>query len=361
MTALSTVLWNPIVAKEVRSRMRTWRAPLVMIAFLAILGAVGYTAYSTTAANASNSSNLGSAGQAVFSALAGTMLVLVALLVPGLVGGAISGERERQTLDLLLVTPVQPLRIVLGKLFSSLMFVVLMIVASVPLFSVVFVLGGVELGAVIAVLVVTLVTAIALGALAMLCSTLLKRTTSSTVSSYIMAFLLFTAPLILGALIYSSDRQSTQFGSVQGQVFINGGGSSFGGSSAPQIISGGNGIGGSAIIRRLPENPSPNAPSIIYASPATAAFGSLLRATGSGGCAVVPSGLGLRSYGGCGSSSNNSSAADTIGAGVFSGWTYWQAFTLVDGMIALLALMGSVLVLRGRLPRPRRDSMLADQ
>jgi ABC-type transport system involved in multi-copper enzyme maturation permease subunit len=341
MTALGGVLWNPIVAKEVRSRMRTWRAPLVLVAFLAILGAVGYTAYRNTAPTVANSSNLGEAGQAVFGALSGTVLILVALIVPGLVGGAISGERERQTLDLLLVTPVQPLRIVLGKLFSSLMFVLLLVAASVPLFSVVFILGGVELGAVIAVLVVTLVTAIALGTLAMLCSTVLKRTTSSTVSSYITAFLLFTVPLILGALIYSSQQSRLQV--------VNGGsfGTTFG-------MAQGNGPPPPPAVLP-PQGP----PSVIYASPATAMFGSGFLHISSETRCVMQS---LGGPGGrfpsqvCGPSGSNSAAkaADAISSGAFGGWRYWQAFTLIDGVMALLALIASVLVLRGRLPRPRR-------
>jgi len=341
MTVLDAVLWNPIVAKEVRSRMRTWRAPLVLVAFLAILGSVGYTAYRTTAPSVVNSSNLGTAGQAVFSALSGTMLILVALLVPGLVGGAISGERERQTLDLLLVTPVQPLRIVLGKLLSSLMFVLLLIVAAVPLFSVVFILGGVELEAVVAVLVVTLVTAVVLGALAMFCSTLLKRTTSSTVSGYIAAFLLFTVPLILGALIYSTGQPSQQnvFGSAGGSFAIGGGGPGF--SVAPLKV------------QQIDEPRT--APSVIYASPATAMFGSYLRTT-SVGCVTQAisnvGGQGISSIRNCGSGSGTK-AADAISGGVFSGWKFWQAFTLVDGIIAVLALGASVLVLRGRLPRRR--------
>jgi ABC-type transport system involved in multi-copper enzyme maturation permease subunit len=338
MSALGAVLWNPIVAKEVRSRMRTWRAPLVLMAFLAILGTVGYTAYRSTAPSVVNSSNLGSAGQAVFGALSGTMLILVALLVPGLVGGAISGERERQTLDLLLVTPVQPLRIVFGKLLSSLMFVLLLVIASVPLFSVVFILGGVELDAVIAVLVVTLVTAIALGALAMLCSTLLKRTTSSTVSGYITAFLLFTIPLVLGALIYSSEQSQPQM----------------------QVFSSGPFNPGSATIQRdSPPGPR-GAPSVIYASPATAMFGSsYLHISTATGCVVQafsngPGGGFQSRFCNSGSSSSGAKAADTITSGMFSGWRYWEAFSLIDGVIAVLALVASVLVLRGRLPRPRR-------
>lgn len=47
------------------------------------------------------------------------MLVLVA---PAMTAGSISGERERQTLDLLLVTNTGPVKLVLGKLLESFSF-----------------------------------------------------------------------------------------------------------------------------------------------------------------------------------------------------------------------------------------------
>jgi ABC-type transport system involved in multi-copper enzyme maturation permease subunit len=332
MIALRSVLWNPIVVKEVRSRMRTWRAPMVLLAFLAILGAVGYTAYQQTAPEVSSSSDIGRVGNAVFGALAAAMLVLVGLIVPGLVGGAISGERERQTLDLLMVTPVRPLRIVIGKLFSSLLYVLFLAAAAIPLFSIVFVLGGVSLGQVVAVMVVTVVTALALGSLAMLCSAAMRRTTASTVSSYLAAFLLVMAPLLTGALLAS--QQNSNLGT--GVVPI--------------------GPGGVGALPVVTGNGNTPPPVVIYASPAAAMFGvlgntgpSICRAFVSGGSNVFRSGPANFS---CGPSSTGS--GQVIPTGLFGGWRYWEAFALIDGLVAVAALLLSVLVLRGRLPRALR-------
>jgi ABC-type transport system involved in multi-copper enzyme maturation permease subunit len=333
MTAFRGLFWNPIVAKEVRSRMRTWRAPMVLLAFLAILGAVGYTAYQSTAPDVSTSSDMGRVGNAVFGSLAAALIVLVGFIVPGLVGGAISGERERQTLDLLMVTPVRPLRIVVGKLFSSLLYVLFLVVAAIPLFSIVFVLGGVALSQVVAVMVVTLVTVLAFGSLAMLCSAVMRRTTASTVSSYLAAFLLVVAPLIAGALIATSRN--------------NGGGSS-------GIVPVGPGAAGALpVVTGSNDNPPPV---VIYASPAAAMFGvlgntgpSICRTIINGGPGVIRGGPASFS---CGPSSAGSGAV--IPGGLFGGWKYWEAFALVDTLVAIAALLLSVLVLRGRLPRALR-------
>ncbi|MGH9103888.1 MAG: ABC transporter permease, partial [Acidimicrobiales bacterium] len=201
MTALRWLVWNPIVAKELRSRMRSWRAPAVLVAYLVVLGVVGYAAYHTVASRSPGNVQAASqVGIAVFVVLSAAVLALMALLVPGLVGGVVSGERERQTLDLLLCTPVGPARIVVGKLASALAFVLVLLGASVPLFSAALLLGGISLTQIMVMLLVTLVTVASLGALALLCSVCLRRTTSSTIASYLLAAALFGLPVLVGTL-----------------------------------------------------------------------------------------------------------------------------------------------------------------
>ena len=48
------------------------------------------------------------------------LFLAICILIPGLAGGAIAGERERKTLDLLLTTHLSPWKIILGKLFLCL-------------------------------------------------------------------------------------------------------------------------------------------------------------------------------------------------------------------------------------------------
>ena len=70
--------------------------------------------------------------------------LLVVFLAPAFTAGAISLEREKQTLDLLATTPISSLAIVLGKLASALTFVFLLILSSIPLTALVFMFGGVS-------------------------------------------------------------------------------------------------------------------------------------------------------------------------------------------------------------------------
>ena len=104
----------------------------------------------------------------------------VAFLAPAATAGAISLEREKQTLDMLVATPISSVAIVVGKLLSALVYVLLLIAASIPLTAVVFVFGGVAPDDVLRGYVVLIVTALGLGAFGLFCSSLVKRTQAAT-------------------------------------------------------------------------------------------------------------------------------------------------------------------------------------
>lgn len=347
MSTVRAALWNPIVAKELRSRMRSWRVAAVLAGYLTIVGAVGYAAYTNTVDNATDVQQLGSAGRTVFDALAAAVMVFVAVLVPGLVGGAVSGERERQTLDLLLCTPVRPARIILGKLVSSLAFVVLLLVASVPLFSAVFMLGGVSLSEVLVVTLIGFVTAVTLGGLAMLCSVALRRTTSSTVSSYVLTLLIMVIPLLVGLLL-AGPNSAVGFTATPGGIsptpFVTA--PSFSGPVSGALIArGGVGTsqaGGAAGAHR---------PAVELFSPATALAVTLAARSQPGACAN----FGPVPFGQPCAPPSSVVAGDVLASGLFGGWREWQVFVLLDALVAALAVVASVVLLRGGGPlRVRR-------
>src|SRR6202011_2183550 len=107
MNPVATALWNPIVAKEYRSRMRTWRSPLAMTVYILLLGGLGWAVFAAMAYSSRNSYNGGPAanyGQGLFLYLVLFSVVLLGIITPALTAGASSSARERQTLHLLFVT-----------------------------------------------------------------------------------------------------------------------------------------------------------------------------------------------------------------------------------------------------------------
>jgi ABC-type transport system involved in multi-copper enzyme maturation permease subunit len=185
-------------SKELRGRMRGPRAFLALTFYLALLAGFTVMVYLLAAQSAASQAAFGggnpyasaSVGQAVFTVLLFLQVLLVVFLAPAATSGAISLEREKQTLDLLTATPVSTLGIVLGKLVSALAFVVVLILASIPLTAVVFVFGGVGPEDIARGYVVLLVTALGFGSVGLLLSSLTRRTQSATVLTYLVVLVL---------------------------------------------------------------------------------------------------------------------------------------------------------------------------
>lgn len=303
--ALASLCWNPIVAKELRSRMRGWHAVALLTGYLCAIGGFGYLVYSSQLNSSTSALSIGSMGSALFKALAGAVMVTIVLVVPGLVGPSVSGERERQTLELLMVTPLRPARIVTGKLLAALAFVGLLVVACLPLFSVAFLLGEVGVGQVLEVVLFTLVTAFSIGSLSMMVSVALRRTSAATVVSYLLMLALAVGPLIGG---YAAQRTFYAYSPL----------------SSPQ--------GGQT------------AASTVEAISPAAGIAGLLSGGSCGFGGIITPGFStvlLPVVNNCGPAGENTTTMGPLGR-----WPTWEASMAFDGVIALAALGASVVLLR---------------
>ena len=138
---------NPIIIKELRSRMRGSRAFATLTAILVVLGLFSYALYNLvlSATRYSSMPLSPQIGQVMFFGLAMVELLLISAVAPAITSTAISGEQEKLTYEMLLATPLHPLQILWGKLFSSLSYVLILLFAAIPMASLVFVFGGVTL------------------------------------------------------------------------------------------------------------------------------------------------------------------------------------------------------------------------
>jgi ABC-2 type transport system permease protein len=181
--------FSAVGVKEMRGRMRGKRAFVLLTLYLIILGGFAWMVElllerAFTADFSSVTYASAQIGRYVFVALLLLETLLVMLLAPAYTAGAISMEREKQTLDLLVATPISSFAIVLGKLFSALSYVFLLILSSIPLTALVFVFGGVAPEDVVKGYLMLLVTAVGLGCIGLFCSALFRRTQAATVVTY---------------------------------------------------------------------------------------------------------------------------------------------------------------------------------
>jgi ABC-type transport system involved in multi-copper enzyme maturation permease subunit len=181
--------------KELRGRMRGRRAFVMLTIHLVIVA--GFAWMITTLAERSMSGGFGGSlsasaeiGRTLFSALIMLLTLIVLVLAPASTAGAISLEREKQTLDLLTTTPISSLAIILGKLLSALSWVFLLLLASIPVTALVFTFGGVGPEDLVRAYVVLFATAIAFGSMGLFVSALVKRTQAATVINLVMTIVL---------------------------------------------------------------------------------------------------------------------------------------------------------------------------
>jgi ABC-type transport system involved in multi-copper enzyme maturation permease subunit len=176
--------------KELRGRMRGRRAFVILTVYLLLLAGFAWMMElileKENAAGLSGTATFASAqvGRGIFIALMMLETLLVVALAPAFTAGAISMEREKQTLDLLATTPISSLAIVIGKLFSALTYLFILVFASIPMTAIVFVFGGVAPDDVVRGYAVLLATALGLGAMGLFFSALVKRTQAATILSY---------------------------------------------------------------------------------------------------------------------------------------------------------------------------------
>ena len=211
-----------IMVKELRSRMRGRRAFIVLTVYLAILALIAYGVYVVIVPSARAQGGFGApvnasamVGQAIFILLSFFQLLLVCFIAPAFTAGAVSLEREKQTLDLLVSTPMRPGAIIVGKLLAALAFVFLMILAAVPLSALVLLYGGAETEDIIRQQLVLLATAVGLGTIGLFFSALIKRTQAATVLTYITMLVLTVGTVLLfifwSALIVRGNEEAGRF------------------------------------------------------------------------------------------------------------------------------------------------------
>jgi ABC-type transport system involved in multi-copper enzyme maturation permease subunit len=141
-------------------------------------------------------------GRAVYTALLTVLTIFVLMIAPALTAGVISAEREKQTMELLVTSPASTLGLVVGKLLSSLAYVVLLIVASIPLMAIAYAFGGVGPEDVLRAYLVILVIAVGMGAMGLFFSALVGRTQVATVLSYIVVLVLVLGTFALHTWLY---------------------------------------------------------------------------------------------------------------------------------------------------------------
>jgi ABC-2 type transport system permease protein len=211
---------NPMVQKELRQRMRERRAWILPSLYLIVLGAVICLVYHLISEpqrfydgnwGAQSETQGFQIGAGIFVAAAYTQLALLLLLAPVFSAGALTIEKEQRTLAGLLTSLLGPAKIWWGKFVASLLFVMLLLVAGLPIVTVAFAFGGIGMWE---VFIATLTTVIILGtmsAVGLYWSSTFRRSVHATAVSYVTVIVLTVVPWIIYAVATTGRNGDTVY------------------------------------------------------------------------------------------------------------------------------------------------------
>lgn len=187
---------NPVLRKEIMVKMRSWKAAILIGIYNLVLALLTIFILKMTMGNIHGGNNQ-QVIYGVYAFIIAAQFGLITLITPALTAGSISGERERQTLDILLSTTLNHRSIIVGKLLASISQIILLIVSSIPVFSIIFLYGGIGSVELFQVFCFYIVMAITLGSIGIFFSTFIKKSTAANVITYAVVVFLYLGTILI--------------------------------------------------------------------------------------------------------------------------------------------------------------------
>ncbi|UCF15822.1 MAG: ABC transporter permease subunit [Phycisphaerales bacterium] len=199
-------LTGPIFDKELRvssRRRRNYVLRFVYLAFLTAFLALVWVVVMRFADSALlQMSQMAEAGKRIIAYIVWFQFIVTQIVAVIMLSTSISDEIYSKTLGLLMTTPVNSFQIVMGKLFSKLLQLILLLAISLPLLAVVRVFGGVPWSYVVSSLSITFTTIIFLGSLSLFFSIFTRKAYVCIIMTCLTAGILFALIPIMSFMIW---------------------------------------------------------------------------------------------------------------------------------------------------------------
>ena len=164
-------LTGPIFDKELRvssRRKRNYTLRLIYVILLTIFVAIVWlSVVKSEGSSVYEKSRMALAGKTIVSTIVTFQFIATQVIAVIMLSTSISDEIYHRTLGLLMTTPIGSFQIVMGKLFSKLLQIILLLAISLPLLAIVRIFGGVPWNYVLSSLCITLTAVIFAGTLSL--------------------------------------------------------------------------------------------------------------------------------------------------------------------------------------------------
>ena len=189
---------NPIVKKDIKVQSRSMKICWGVFSYELILALVFFLAMSMIQQQSRYSNgNIFASMVWLYPVLAVTQLVILGIVVPVRTASAISGEKERQTFDIMMTTSMMPFSVISGKVTTAIVQSMFYVVASMPVMALPFIIGGMPWSALFWFLAIALLVSLFSASIGVLCSSLCRKTISAVILSYVFYTMFFVATVHL--------------------------------------------------------------------------------------------------------------------------------------------------------------------
>ncbi len=198
---IKRIFMNPIAVRELRVACRGFKLPLILTSYLLVQGAIFSiwisTQYDTQSATYADPTSI---GKGLFITMAIVLVCVVMLVFPAFSSTAIAAEHERKSFDLLMLTPLTPWEIALGKFIAASVQASTFFVATIPLFAMVNVFGGIDPAVFFMTLWILVLLSLLISFIGVYASSLVTKAIPAVLVTYMFAIMLGVI-LIVGSLI----------------------------------------------------------------------------------------------------------------------------------------------------------------
>ncbi|MBA3709975.1 MAG: ABC transporter permease subunit [Planctomycetes bacterium] len=195
----------PLVRKELIEQSAQPRSYLTRLAFVLLVFALFAMAFHQqfSRSRAGDLSVLGS-GKTLLSTIVALQFAGVYLFMPAMLSPVLGIERERGTLELLLVSRLRPWQFMAQKLLSRVLILATFMTAGLPLAGIAYSLGGVTVSQLVVAVICLLLAALQVGAWSLYCSAIAPTPMKAALGAYVRGVLvlfvvvpIMTLPLAL--------------------------------------------------------------------------------------------------------------------------------------------------------------------
>ena len=189
---------NPVYLKDLKLNVRSMKFAMIIFTYNLCLGLViilfmYVSMHNITGQLVFNYENC----ERLYSIISGIELGSIFFIVPALTVGTVAGEREKRTLDLLLVSKLSPFHIICGKMSYVVTIIFILIISDFPLTAMVAVTGSIDIKIQWQLLILLLVTSLYIASIGVFFSTIKKSTIAATLWTYGVILLITIGTIVI--------------------------------------------------------------------------------------------------------------------------------------------------------------------